>query len=219
VFIYGKKFSPIKGKLMKHKLTHSILFFFSILTVQCTQTDTAGKQDVPADGTENKSYGGFENQQEWGEHLVIIAGCNDCHTPKRMTNMGPVLDSSRWLSGHPAKMPQIDVNRKELESKGLVTTMDLTEWAGPWGVSFTANLTPHETGIGNWTEAQFMLALREGKYKGLATSRQLLPPMPWEMYRHMTDDELKAIFTYLKSIKPVENLVPPPLPPVAAGKG
>lgn len=208
-----------KRKLMRHKLTHGILFFLSILTVQCTETETERKQDGLVAGPEKNSYGGFENQQEWGEHLVIIAGCNDCHTPKRMTNMGPVLDSSRWLSGHPAKMPRIDVNRKELESKGLVTTLDLTEWAGPWGVSFTANLTPHETGIGNWTEAQFMLAIREGKYKGLASSRQLLPPMPWEMYRHMTDDELKAIFAYLKSIKPVENLVPPPLSPIGEAKG
>ena len=164
------------------------------------------------------SYGGFESQIKWGEHLVIIGGCNDCHTPKKMTPRGPVLDTALWLSGHPAKMPGIDVDRKAMESKGLVVTMDLTEWVGPWGVSYTANLTPDDTGTGNWTEEQFFRALREGKYKGLAGSRSLLPPMPWEMYRNMTDSEIRAIFAYLKSIKAVNNLVPPPLPPASLGK-
>jgi len=40
-----------------------------------------------------------------------------------------------------------------------------------------------------------------------------LPPMPWEMYRHFTDEDLRSIFAYLKSIKPVENAVPAPIPP------
>lgn len=115
-------------------------------------------------------------------------------------------------------MPGIDVDRKAMETKGLVVTMDLTEWVGPWGVSYTANLTPDDTGIGNWTEEQFFTALREGKYKGLAGSRPLLPPMPWEMYRNMTDSEIRAVFAYLKSIKAVSNLVPQPLPPASSGK-
>jgi hypothetical protein len=37
--------------------------------------------------------------------------------------------------------------------------------------------------------------------------------MPWEMYKHMTDAEIKAVFAYLKSLKPVNNLVPAPIPP------
>jgi hypothetical protein len=100
-----------------------------------------------------------------------------------MTDHGPVLDSSLLLSGHPAQLPAPDVNRKEMESKGLAVTGDLTAWVGPWGVSFAANLTPDATGTGNWKEEQFMYAIREGKYKGLAGSRSLLPPMPWDMYQ------------------------------------
>ena len=73
------------------------------------------------------------------------------------------------------------------------------DWA--LGISYTANLTSDATGIGNWKEQQFMYAIREGKFKGLAGSRTLLPPMPWEMYRHMTDGELKAIFAYLKTTR------------------
>ena len=116
----------------------------------------------------------------------------------------------------PAKMPPPDVDRKEMESKGLAVTGDLTSWIGPWGISYTANLTSDSTGIGNWKEEQFIYALREGKYKGLPSSRPLLPPMPWQMYKHMTDGELKAIFAYLKSTKPINNVVPPPEPPVSA---
>jgi len=192
------------------------LFALSLLVfTQCSErkTEESSAQDVTA----TPDYDGFESQIKWGEHLVLVGACNDCHTPKKMTPRGPVLDSARWLSGHPAEMPRIDIDRKEIESKGLAVTMDLTEWIGPWGVSFTANLTPDDTGIGNWTEEQFMRAIREGKFKGLADSRMLLPPMPWEMYRYLTDDEIKAIFAYLKSIKPVSNVVPPPIPPTSAG--
>ncbi|HSF56188.1 MAG TPA: hypothetical protein VLA71_20700 [Algoriphagus sp.] len=162
-------------------------------------------------------YHGFESQVAWGEHLVLIGGCNDCHTPKIITPEGAVLlDSALWLSGHPAGSPSFEVDRKAMESKGLVVTQVFTEWVGPWGVSYAANLTPDETGIGNFTEEQFFRVLREGKYKGLVNSRPILPPMPWEMYQNMTDDEIKAIFAYLKSIKPVNNIVPAPLPPVGA---
>ena len=172
-----------------------------------------------AESSVKDQFRGFESQIAWGEHLVIVGGCNDCHTPKKMTPHGPVLDSSLWLSGHPAQMPRIDVNRMEMEKKGLVVTMDLTEWVGPWGVSFSANLTPDDaTGTGTWTKEQFMVALREGKAKGLPAARTLLPPMPWDLsYQFFTDDEIYAVFAYLQSIKPISNAVPPPEPPVSAG--
>ena len=163
--------------------------------------------------TAKENFGGFESQVKWGEHLVTIGACHDCHTPKKMTDMGPVEDMSLALAGHMEGSPIPDVNRKEMQDKGLVVTSDLTTWIGPWGISFTANLTSDSTGIGTWKEEQLFLALREGKFKGLALGRTLLPPMPWHMYKHMTDDEIKAIFTYLKSTKPIKNVVPPPVPP------
>jgi hypothetical protein len=136
-----------------------------------------------------------------------------------MTDKGPVMDYSRALSGHPANLPAPEVNRKEIEQKGLMVTQTLTAWVGPWGVSYAANLTSDATGIGNWTEKQFVRAIREGKYKGLENSRNLLPPMPWDMYRNMTDEELSAIFAYLKSTKPIKNVVPAPKPPVTQATG
>jgi len=152
---------------------------------------------------------------ERGKYLTLVGGCNDCHTPKKMTAMGPVPDTSLLLSGHPAAMPLFAVNRKEMEGKGLAVTNDMTAWVGPWGVSYSANLTPDSTGIGTWNKAQFIRAIREGKWKGLEDSRQLLPPMPWQELGAMSNEELSAIFAYLKSIKPVHNVVPEPMPPIS----
>ena len=88
----------------------------------------------------------------------------------------------------------------------------MTAWAGPWGVSFASNITPHpSTGIGYWSETLFVQAIRNGKYMG--TSRDMLPPMPWQALARLTDEDLKAIFAYLKSIPPVENEVPTAIPP------
>jgi hypothetical protein len=180
-------------------------FVFMSCNQQNAPTESAGK---PAE------FGGYPSNIEWGEHLVTIAGCHDCHTPKIMTAQGPVLDSSRLLSGHPADMPDIVVDRKEMQSKGLIVANDLTSWVGPWGISYTANLTSDSTGTGAWNEEQFMYAIRNGKFKGLPNGRPLLPPMPWPLIRNMSDDELKAVFAYLQSTKPIKNIVPPPKPPV-----
>jgi len=90
---------------------------------------------------------------------------------------------------------------------------DLTATAGPWGVSFAGNLTPDPTGIGNWSEEQFKVAMTKGRFKGLANGRMLLPPMPWPSYAGMTDEDLSAMFKYLQSIDPVANVVPAAVSP------
>ena len=169
-----------------------------------------------ADASTTQNFGGYASAEQWGDHIVTVSGCHDCHSPKKMTPTGPEIDSTKLLSGHPSQMPDLAIDRKEMESKGFAATQDLTAWVGPWGISYTANLTSDSSGIGTWTEGQFMYAIRNGKYKGMEDARPLLPPMPWEMYRNFTDDELKAIFAYLKSTKPIHNVVPAPKPPVAA---
>jgi mono/diheme cytochrome c family protein len=194
-----------------------IIFSLSLVSgiflfVQCQQPTN----DSHSEGSqleEQVKFGEYASQEELGEHLVAIAGCHDCHTPKKMGPMGPELDMEKALSGHPADQPVPDLNRKELEAKGAAATQGLTAWIGPWGVSFTGNITSHETGIGSWTLEQFTLALREGKFKGIASNRPLLPPMP--SYKEMTDQELEAIFAYLKSTRPVDNVVPQPMPPLS----
>jgi cytochrome c553 len=145
-----------------------------------------------------------------GDYLVNTMGCGDCHTPYKMGPNGPEPDMSLFLSGHPESMklpPPPPPSGPWIAS--IAATM--TAWAGPWGVSYTANLTPDkETGIsGTYTEEQFIMAIREGKKQG--RGRGLLPPMPWPVIRNLTDDDLKAIFAYLKTIKPVRNKVPEPV--------
>lgn len=188
-------------------IIYSLLAFVIFVFTKCSEIGK-DKGNIP-----KTNFGGFESQIKWGEHLVTIGGCNDCHTPKKMTPNGPQLDNSLLLSGHPSQMLPPDINREEIETKGLVVTQTLTAWVGPWGISYAANLTPDQTGIGNWQESTFITALKQGKYKGLPTSRTLLPPMPWEFYKQMSDEEIKAIFAYLKSIKPINNLVPQAQPP------
>lgn len=198
-----------------------LLLLGTALFTQCTEARTedhmqqAAVNPVVQAGPQQNKYGGFESQIKYGEHLVLIAGCHDCHTPKKMTDKGPVMDFSLALSGHPAQMPPPDIDRHEVQKKGLAVTQTLTSWVGPWGISYAANLTSDKTGIGNWQEQNFIYAIKEGKIKGIESGRPILPPMPWDMYRNMTDEELKAIFAYLKSTKPIRNVVPAPAPPVA----
>lgn len=152
-----------------------------------------------------------------GELLVTIGGCNDCHSPKVMTANGPEPDPARLLSGHPAQDPLPAITEKKMVAPGqwVLFAPDLTAAVGPWGTSFAANLTPDDTGIGNWDFEQFKKAIREGKSKGMDGARPLLPPMPWFNFAKMSDDDLLAVFTYLKSLPPVKNVVPNPMPPVS----
>jgi hypothetical protein len=148
-----------------------------------------------------------------GEYLVTIMGCNDCHSPKQMGPQGPVIVAELMLSGYPADRPLPKADPQALKNGWVLLVGDLTAAAGPWGVSFAGNLTPDQTGIGNWPEANFKRALREGKFKGLEGSRTLLPPMPWTNFVNLTDEDATAIFAYLKSLKPVKNVVPMAIPP------
>ncbi|MCX2745526.1 diheme cytochrome c-553 [Mangrovivirga sp. M17] len=152
------------------------------------------------------------NPVERGEYLVSTNGCHDCHSPKIFTEEGVKVDPDRELSGHPSneKLPPYD----EETARGYVLfSAGLTSATGPWGTSFAANLTPDETGLGNWTEEQFLTCIKKGLLKGMEGSRPLLPPMPWEHYKNFTDEDLKSIFAYLQSRKPVSNIVPDPIPP------
>lgn len=148
---------------------------------------------------------------ERGAYLVTMMGCNDCHTPWKMGDKGPEPDMSRMLSGHPQdfKLPSPPKPQGPWIVAAAATN---TAWSGPWGVSYTANLTPdRETGLGKWTQRNFSETIRTGRHMG--RGRQILPPMPIPMYKHFTDQDLEAIFTYLQSIPAIRNRVPDPLPP------
>jgi mono/diheme cytochrome c family protein len=135
---------------------------------------------------------------ERGRYLVRITGCHDCHSPK-IKGMTPDLD--RALSGRPTTTPLPTPTKDEVHA-----SPDLTAWQGPWGYSVASNLTPDPTtGIANrYTEANFIATMRTGKKPN---GTPIMPPMPSDVYQNMTDDDLKAIFAYLRTIKPIRNAV------------
>ena len=156
------------------------------------------------------------SQVKRGEYLATFGGCHDCHSPKVMTPNGPVPDKTKLLSGHPADSPLAPVPAGVVgpapNQWTALTNSDLTAWVGPWGISFAANLTPDKaTGLGAWTVEQFIKAMRTGKHLGVG--RPILPPMPWFDVAVLSDADLKALFAYLRSMKPISNHVPSPVPP------
>ena len=148
---------------------------------------------------------------ERGAYLVTMMGCNDCHTPWKMGAQGPEPDMARALTGHPQDMvlPPPPPASGPWIWHGAATN---TAFAGPWGVSFTANLTPDpETGLGKWTEDMFIATMRTARHQG--KGRPILPPMPVKMIGKANDEDLKSIFAYLQSLAPVKNKVPVPIDP------
>jgi mono/diheme cytochrome c family protein len=118
----------------------------------------------------------------WGQYLVELSGCGHCHTPGHFRGKE---DASRELGGS-------DVG---FEVPGVGT------FVGP-------NLTPDkETGLGKWTDQQIAAAIRSGVRPD---GRVLSPVMPWPNFNHMSDTDVQAIITYLRTLKPVRNKVPGP---------
>ncbi|WP_051359854.1 hypothetical protein [Adhaeribacter aquaticus] len=191
----------------------SVLVLCSFLSFKLNPNTKATEPEQP------NSPKALSQQQllDRGKYLVTAVGCNDCHSPKVMGPRGPELDATRLLSGHPANLP-LPAIPKEATKDWLLFNQNLTAFVGPWGVSYAANITSDPTGIGTWTEEQFFTAIRKGKYKGLENNRPILPPMPWEQFATFTDDDLRAIFTFLKSTKPVKNVVPAAIPPDMVSK-
>lgn len=178
---------------------------------------------INCSGTEENKQMTQQELVTHGKYLVTTGGCDDCHTPKIYTANGPVPDTTRLLSGFQQGeiLPVLDI-KYVTPGNWVATESNFSAWVGPWGISYAANLTPdNATGIGAVTEEMFIKSLREGKLKGVG--RPLLPPMPWPTIGQMTDEDLKAIYAYLKTIKPINNMVPEPTPPdkmteVLAGK-
>lgn len=160
-------------------------------------------------GCEN-SKAPHESRVARGKYLVTIMSCNDCHTPFKMGAAGPEPDMTRMLSGHPEDLvlpPPPVLGDGPWIWAGAGTN---TAFVGPWGVSYSANLTPADNGLGGWREDQFIASMRSGWHLGVEGSRRILPPMPWSFVGQATDEDLRAIFAYLKSIPALPNIVPPP---------
>ncbi|HEX6720231.1 MAG TPA: c-type cytochrome [Burkholderiaceae bacterium] len=154
-----------------------------------------------------------------GKYLVDTSGCHDCHTPFKLGPNGPEPDMGRMLSGHPEDLVMPPAPALPAGPWLITSSATNTAHAGPWGVSFTANLTPDaDTGLGQWTLKNFVDTIRTGRHMG--RGRPVLPPMPIPVYNNFTDADLAAVYAYLRTVPPIKNRVPEPLPPgqTTAGK-
>ncbi len=186
---------------------------FSIYS--CGNQATTEQEEMPADMKPQEPT--QEELIALGEYKVTTMGCHDCHSPKIMTPEGPMPDPERLLSGHPAD-ETLPASDPKLTAPGawILMNQSITAFVGPWGTSYARNLTSDPSGLGNWTEENFKIAITEGWYKGIRDGRRLLPPMPWPNMRNLSDEDVHAMFVYLQSTKPISNMVPEPLPPAGS---
>ena len=171
---------------------------------------TASLGAAGAGGTAPGGKAGNAAQIARGKYLVDIMGCHDCHTPMKMGPKGPEWDMTRALSGHPeeAVMPPAPA----LPPGPWVATISgtFTAFSGPFGTSFTKNLTPDkETGLGDWTVEEFIATMQTGRERG--KGRPVLPPMPVQNLKALSDSDIRALFAYLQSIPAIKNRNPQPI--------
>lgn len=202
-----------RDRMARNTLITVVALVATLAAVTSTLAEAAPPAEQGASGAPAASAR-LTAQQARGKYLMSTSACMDCHTPWKLGDKGPEPDLTRLYSGHPEqlKMPPAPVLP---EGPWLMTAgVTNTAWAGPWGVSFTANLTPDlETGLGRWTESDFIRTIRTGRHMG--RGRVVLPPMPIAVYNNFTDRDLKAIFAYLRTVPAIRNKVPDPVPPVA----
>jgi mono/diheme cytochrome c family protein len=116
-----------------------------------------------------------------GRYLTIIASCNDCHTPRN---------------------PDFSFNMSKFLQGGEVFPL------GPADSSISANLTPHATGLAEWTDAQINNVFTLGQERD--GTQGICPPMPWQVYKGMTQADRDAIIAYLRIIPAINNPVEDP---------
>jgi hypothetical protein len=200
---------------MKSKMLSIVLILLTFLIVSCLQFSCNQTPAQKQDSTTVPKQMSNGELVARGQYIITAGGCNDCHSPKIFTAAGPVADTTRLLSGHPAATPLMPIDKKVLKpGNWILVGPDLTSFVGPFGISYSANLTPDSTtGIGAWTEDVFIKTLRSGKHLGQEGGRQILPPMPWYYVAQFKDEDLKSMFAYLKSLPPIKNQVPGPVSP------
>ena len=195
---------------MKKVLTFSIILILLALLANSCMNNTKKQSGTQQNNVKDTTKTALSPDQmvKRGDYLVTLLGCDDCHSPKEMGPQGPQVIAASRLSGYPAFRPVMKADPALTKSEWILFNPDLTMAVGPWGTSFSANLTPDQTGLGSWTLDNFKTAIREGKFMGQENGRTLLPPMPWQDLKIMTDDDLSSVFAFLKTVTAVSNIVP-----------
>ena len=118
----------------------------------------------------------------YGKYLVTAAGCAECHTK---------VDKGQIIAG--------------LEFGGG------REFTMPFGIIRTANITSDKTGIGNWSAEKFVRTFKQYQDTSYHSPKigkdDFNSLMPWSMYSKMKESDLRCIYQYLRTVKPIENLV------------
>jgi mono/diheme cytochrome c family protein len=163
----------------------------SLAGAACAVNST--RETIPADW-EQTSY------LERGNYLVNYLGhCVGCHTPLRSDGQS---DGSLYLSGVPAKFAGANAGPPQIAG-----------FPGPRGARvYAKNITPDpETGIGSWTEDQFVQTFKHGiRPDG---TKYVISPMEWNIYANMKEDDVRAMYRYLRTVKPISNRAPANIPP------
>ncbi len=116
-----------------------------------------------------------------GKYLVLIAGCNDCHTSGYAPS-GGITPEAQWLLG------------------------DTLGNRGPWGTTYPANLR------------EYVSEITEDEWVAKAEILRTRPPMPWWALNAMTQDDLRAVYRYIKSLDPINKEMPSYVPPMEIPK-
>lgn len=191
----------------RHRITVTAIV---VLSLAAAATLTATASNRAAQKSEQAAKAAAHARVKRGQYLVTAMGCHDCHTPWKMGAQGPEPDMTRAFSGHPEGV-QVTTPAKLGNGPWVWAAAGTnTAFSGPWGISYAANLTPERlTGIGIWNEEMFLKTIRTGRHWGV--SRPILPPMPWQAFRNLDDNDLKSIYAYLRTVKPIKNQVPDPI--------
>jgi mono/diheme cytochrome c family protein len=111
-----------------------------------------------------------------GKYIVMIAGCNDCHTPAYLLSDGAVPEE-QWLTG------------------------DAFGWRGPWGTTYAVNLRNRLAGMD------------EDAWVSFARNLKTRPPMPWYVLHQMSEEDLRAVYRYVRHLGPAGAEAPSFVPP------
>lgn len=167
------------------------LALLSMLAVACA-LNSSSRDKIPADW-EQASY------VERGDYLVNHLGhCVGCHTPLARDGRS---DRGLFLSGVPAKF-----------AGAIAGPPQVAGFPGPRGSRvYAKNLTPDaETGIGRWSEEQFVGTFKTGvRPDGV---KYVISPMEWNIYANMKEEDVRAIYRYLRTVKPISNKAPQNIP-------
>jgi len=184
---------PYFRDLSDEDLASAIVYVRSLAPVHIAQpktvlTDEIRKTLQPLPTASPVAEPDRSNRVAYGKYLVTAAHCEDCHTPVD-EHFAP-LPGMSFAGGSPL------AGYWGPDPKKLITVA-------------SANLTPDPSGISYYDEKMFIEVIRTGSVK----ARHLSNIMPWAFFRNLRDDDLKAIFAYLRTLKPVPHSVDNTEPP------